>query len=62
MPPGAAAPSLDPTVPIIFHNIPYANLGYGAEPGRFAYPLAPVKEVRRARRGFAGAPAVWLHG
>jgi hypothetical protein len=34
MPPGADGPTVNPTHPIIFHNIPYANLVYGVEPWR----------------------------
>jgi len=62
MPPGAAAPSPDSTLPIIFHNIPYANLGCGAGSEPFGYPLVDVKEMRRTGRGFAGASPAPLHG
>ena len=48
MPRGADGPTLNPTLPIIFHNIPYANLGYGMESAHFGYPLAAVKEIARA--------------
>ena len=58
MPPGAVAPSLDSTPTIIFHNIPYANLGCGRKRGSFGYPLVAVKEIPRAGRGIAGAPPV----
>jgi hypothetical protein len=49
MPRGADGPTLIPTLRIIFHNIPYANLGCGAEPGCFGYPIAAVKEIARVR-------------
>jgi hypothetical protein len=62
MPPGAAAPSLNSALPIIFHNIPYANLGCGAGSEPFGYPLVGVKEMRRTGRGFAGASPAPLHG
>ena len=62
MPRGADGPTLNPTHPIIFHNIPYANLGYGMEPGRFGYPLAAVKEIARVRGLRAGASSAQFHG
>ncbi len=62
MPPGGATPSLDSPLTIIFHNIPYANLGCGRKPGRFGYPLAAVKEMPRMGRGIAGGPPVPSHG
>ena len=62
MPPGADEPTLNLTLPIIFHNIPYANLGSGMEPGRFGYPLAAVKEIARLRSLRAGAPSAQFHG
>ena len=62
MPPGAAAPSLDSPLPIIFHNIPYANLGCGVEPGPFGYPLAAVREIAPASGLHAGAPSAQFHG
>jgi hypothetical protein len=62
MPPGADEPTLNPALPIIFHNIPYANLGCGAESEPFGYPLAAVKEIAPAPGGHAGAPSAQFHG
>jgi len=62
MPPGAAAPSLDSGLSIIFHNIPYANLGCGIEPGPFGYPLAAVKEIAHAPGVHAGVSSAQFHG
>ena len=62
MPPVADEPTLIPTLPIIFHNIPYANLGSGMESPRFGYRLAAVKEITRALHVRAGAPSAQFHG
>ena len=62
MPPGADEPTLNPALPIIFHNIPYANLGSGMESACFGYPLAAVKEIARLRSLRAGAPSAQFHG
>ena len=62
MPRGADGPTLNPTHPIIFHNIPYANLGRGMEPGPFGYPLAAVKEIAHAPGVHAGVSSAQFHG
>jgi hypothetical protein len=62
MPRGADGPTLIPTLRIIFHNIPYANLGCGAEPGCFGYPIAAVKEIARVRGLRADVLSSQLHG
>ena len=62
MPHGADGPTLNPTHPIIFHNIPYANLGYGMDPGRFGHPHAAVREIARVCRLRGGVSSVQFHG
>jgi hypothetical protein len=61
MPRGADGPTLNPAHPIIFHNIPYANLGYRMEPGHFGHPLAPVREIARVR-GVRAVGSAQFHG
>ena len=61
MPRGADGPTLNPTHPIIFHNIPYANLGYGMELGRFGHPLAAVRKIARVCRLRGGVSSVQFH-
>ena len=62
MPSGADEATLIPALPIIFHNIPYANLGSGMELVRFGYPIAAVNEIVRATSLRGGALSVRFHG
>ena len=47
MPFGSDDSTSIPALPIIFHNIPYANPGSEVESARFGYPIAAVKEIAR---------------
>jgi hypothetical protein len=62
MPPGVGAPTPIPSLPNIFHNIPYANLVSGAEPVRFGDLFAAVDKMRRLRDLCAVASFATLHG